>query len=181
MRFIAALALLVALSACNTAAPTANPSPADGYNSTDVMFAQMMLNHQPPAEKMLLLAEKRATDEKLKTLAAAIRVTQADEAKMVQTWLLAWKAPTNVDIHAENHGAHGGLPSNGEAELESLTKASDAEFERTFLNIFIGYQHQAVEYAKFEIGTGANRDAVAYAKRVDSSRRGQIEMMLKML
>lgn len=179
MKAILALALLVVLTACGTAPPD-RPELSTGYNDTDVMFAQMLLNHQAIGAKLLEVAAKRAANGEVKTLGAAVAVTEADEAQLVTAWLETWQKPTNVDVLSEAHAAHGGLPSDGQAELDALSNAGDG-FDKTFLNIFIGHQHQAVEFARMEVKNGTNREAVALAHRVEQSRQAQIEMMLKMV
>jgi uncharacterized protein (DUF305 family) len=173
------LALLVVLTACGTSPPD-KPELSTGYNDTDVMFSQMLLNHQTIGAKLLDALAKREAGGEVKTLGAAVAVTEADEAKLVKTWLEGWQKPADVDVLSEAHAAHGGLPSNGQAELDALNSTSDG-FDKTFLNIFIGHQHQAVEFARMEIKNGMNREAVALAHRVEQSRQAQIEMMLKMV
>lgn len=169
------------LAGCGTEAGTPPSSASAGqFNKTDVMFAQMMLAHQAPSAEMLLLAQQRAASTELKTLVAAIAATEADEAKLMRDWLRQWGQPTaSADDSA--HAAHGGLPSTGEAEIESLRNAAEADFDRMFLNLFIGRQNYAVQLAEMEVGHGANPDARALAERVDQSRTAEIEMMQKML
>lgn len=178
---VLAVAALGLLQACGSATGTGAPGASSGagqFNKTDVMFVQMMLLHQEPSAQMLRLAEERAVSPELKTLVAAIAVTEADEAKTMRGWLQAWGQPT-ADPGA--HEEHGGLPSNGEAELDTLKNAADADFDRIFLNMFIGRQSYAVQLAQMEAGNGANSDAVALAKRVEQSRNAEIEMMKQML
>lgn len=180
MRALLAALTLVLLAGCGTLPPD-KPALGDGFNDTDVMFAQMIASHQAIAAKYLEVVAKRSSSNEVKTLAAAIQVTEADEAKQVKAWLDTWQKPLDVDVRSALHASHGGLPSTGEAELKAIQDAPDAEFDKTFLNIFIGHQHQAVEFARMEIAAGQHRESVSLAHRVDKSRRAQIEMMLKMV
>lgn len=179
---LAAMAAML-IAGCGTdATPTsgtpADPAPSTMFNATDVMFLQMMIAHHRPAEEMLRLARTRAKREEVKTLAAAVEVTQADETKTMTDWLNSWNQPLVSDAHPDAHAAHGGLPPNGEEQMATLKNATDAEFDVTFLNIFIGHQHLAVELARMEVAGGSDRQTVDLANRIDQSRRAQIQLML---
>ncbi|GHJ43531.1 DUF305 domain-containing protein [Catellatospora sp. TT07R-123] len=181
------LAALLALTGCApggspAAAPAGSPPPTvsenGGFNDTDVMFAQMMLAQYAPAAALLDVARTRAVGEKVKTLTAAIAVTQADERKSIENWLATWKKPLTPGTDAGIHAGHGGLPADPAAELRALREAGAAEFDKVLLNLLIGRQHQAVEYARMELSSGTNAAALALATRVDQSRTAQISMML---
>ncbi|WP_203907141.1 DUF305 domain-containing protein [Rhizocola hellebori] len=185
-RSMLAAAVLLALAGCDSRGPTGQPavvSPAvdnGQFNATDVMFVQMMVEHNAPATAMLRLVQERTASKELKTLAAAVEVTQADEVKSMLDWLRNWDQPTVAPSMPEAHSEHAGMPATGEAELKALKDSPATTFDKTFLNLFIGHQHQAVEFARMEIRGGVSPAAVQLAHRVDQSRRAQIEMMLKM-
>lgn len=185
-RLVVAVAFVALLTGCGAGTPlpasTAPPPSMSEYrNDTDVMFLQMLLAHHGPADEMLRLATERATREEVRTLAAAVRTTQADESRRMTEWLVGWNEPLISDAPADAHAAHGGLPPAGEVEIAALKEASSADFDRLFLNVFTGYQHHAVELARMEIAGGAHIEAVALADRVAHSRRAQIELMLRYL
>ncbi|MDI1465198.1 DUF305 domain-containing protein [Catellatospora sp. KI3] len=165
-----------------SATPPGSPPPAvsetGGFNDTDVMFAQMMLAQYRPAAALLDTARTRAGSEQVRQLAAAIAVTQADEQKTIEQWLVRWGKPTAPAADAGVHAGHGGLPADPAAELAALRKASDREYDKVLLNLLIGRQHQAVEYARMELSSGTNAAALALATRIDQSRTAQISMML---
>jgi uncharacterized protein (DUF305 family) len=184
---VVAFFAVLALAACDgqsgtgTQPPPVSPAVDTGqYNATDVMFVQMLVAHHGPATQMLRVAQERTTDPELKTLAAAVEVTQADEVEAMLEWLRNWEQPTVAPSMPEAHAEHTGMPATGEEELKALKDSSDADFDRTFLNLFIGHQHQAVEFARMEIKGGVSPVAVQLAHRVDQSRRAQIQMMLRM-
>jgi uncharacterized protein (DUF305 family) len=109
-----------------------------------------------------------------------VQVTQADEVRSMLDWLRNWDQPAVAPSMPEAHSEHAGMPATGDAELKALRDAPATTFDKTFLNLFIGHQHQAVEFARMEIRGGVSPAAVQLAHRVDQSRRAQIEMMLKM-
>ncbi|MDR7276157.1 DUF305 domain-containing protein [Catenuloplanes atrovinosus] len=193
-RLVAALltaaALTTGLAACGTApdAPTttsgetaaAAPANTGERNDHDVMFLQMMVNHHEQGVQLAQIAAEKATSDQLKTLASAVVATQNDEITTMKSWLTSWgeadRAATDVNLHAD----HGGLPATTPEEIESLRGAAAADFDGTFLALFIGHQHNAVEMAKTESAEGVNADAKSLAKSIDESRTAQIQLMLQL-
>jgi uncharacterized protein (DUF305 family) len=178
------------LGACGTApeAPANNVTEAKaavqaegGHNETDVMYLQMMVAHHEQGLEMVRLAGKNAERAEIRTLAQAVDATQSDEVEMMTGWLKQWQAPTTVDHAPSAHADHGGLPATGPEEIAALKKAKGAEFEKTFLNLFVAHQHNAVEMAHLETKQGSNAEAKAFADRVRASRADQIQQMLQLM
>ncbi|GAB4050710.1 DUF305 domain-containing protein [Catellatospora paridis] len=198
-RFVLLAVALVTLAACDappgvTAGPSIAPSfappsgspppPLDesgGYNDTDVMFLQMMAAQYGPAAELLKLAAGRTQNTKVRDLASAMDVTQADELTAVQGWLRGWAKPLTPAADPNLHAGHGGLPATGPDEVKALRDAPAAEFDKVFLNLLLGHQHQAIEYARMELTSGVNPKILEFATRVDSSRTAQVTMMLGMV
>lgn len=151
------------------------------HNATDVMYLQMMVAHHEQGLEMVKLAADRAESSDVRILAEAVAATQADEAKMMKSWLTKWSEPTTVDHAPSAHADHGGLPATGEQELKALRKAKGATFETTFLNLFVAHQHNAVEMAQLETDKGTNAETKALAARIKASRTDQIQQMLQMM
>lgn len=186
-RLITAVAAAMLLAGCTTTGspggqPVSPTATADSgaHNATDVMFAQMMVAQYGPAAQLVDLAETRTRNEQVRMLAAAVNVTQADEANTVRRWLVDWSEPLTPAAQPDLHAGHGGLPTSADAEMEALRAASDADFDRTFLNLLIAHQHRAVEYARMELAGGAHPGALDLATRINQSRTAQIELMLKL-
>jgi uncharacterized protein (DUF305 family) len=184
-----AIALTVLVAGCGGADPSppagaapasATPKPAN-FNDTDVMFLQMMIPHHREALEIVRLGKERAVAAEVKTLAAAVETTQADEVDSMTRWLQAWGKPTTADPNPGLHAHHGGMRSTGKERIEALRKTKQAEFDRTFLNLLIGHQHNAVELARMEVEDGASLHAKDLARRIDESRRAQISLMLRYL
>ncbi|WP_432986651.1 DUF305 domain-containing protein [Dactylosporangium sp. CA-233914] len=175
--------LLAAFLLAGCAAAPAQPAPAATqqrvFNDTDVMFSQMMAAHHSQALQMVRLARSKAVRDDVRTLAAAIDVTETDELKTIQGWLGAWGQPPAADpsSHAGHGGAHGASPE----DIKALESATGAGFETKFLNLLIAHQHNAIEIARMETGTGVNPGALDLAKRIDESRTAEIQQMLRYL
>ena len=171
------LVVLLALAGCTSTPPAGEQIRNPTFNDTDVMFLQMLIAHHAPADAMLTLARTRAAREEVKTLAAAVQVTQADETRTMREWLQSWGEPMVSTAGADAHAAHGGALPQGDAELKALKEAPDADFDKIFITIFSGYQQTAVTLARMEINGGASSEALDLAQRVDKNRRAQIELM----
>jgi len=178
MKRIALLLAAFLLAGC--AAAPAQPAPAATgqrvFNDTDVMFSQMMVAHHAQALEMLRLARTQAAREDIRTLAAAIDVTEADELKTMQIWLRSWNRPASADPSA--HAGHGGAHGTSPADITALAAKSGAPFEEDFLNLLVAHQHNAIEIARMETATGVNPGALDLAGRIDRSRTAEIQQML---
>lgn len=168
----------VSTSAAPAAGATATPGP---FNPADVMFLQMMATHHGQGLELVRLAETRAQRAEVRTLAAAIDVTQSEEQETMRGWLRSWGKPTEADPDAHAHADHGGLPATGPEQIAALGRTSGAEFEPAFLNLLIAHQHNAIEMARNEVRFGQDPAAKELAGRIDQSRTAQINQMLAML
>jgi uncharacterized protein (DUF305 family) len=156
-------------------------APRAAFNDTDVMFLQMMLAYQGQSLKLVPLAKAKASRDDVRTLAAAIEVTQADEAGMMVGWLQAWKQPITAASDPAVHEGHGGMHDLDVDELGALQSLTGPDFDKAFLNLLIGHQHNAVEVARMELSSGADQQVKEFAQRVDRSRGAEIQQMLTMV
>ncbi|GAA1583874.1 DUF305 domain-containing protein [Actinoplanes couchii] len=151
------------------------------YNDTDVMFLQMLIDNLEQGQQMAKIAADRSARPEVVDLAEAVQVTQADEIKLMKGWLDEWNKPTVLDERVSLHADHGGMPSTGDEEIDSLKTIKKAQFETAFLNLFLAHQHNAVEFAQLELDKGANDLTKSFAERVKQSRTDQVQQMLKLL
>ncbi|MCK2213994.1 DUF305 domain-containing protein [Actinomadura sp. ATCC 31491] len=163
--------LLVLLAGCGARA--AEPP----LNADDVMFVQMMVQHHRQGIEIAGLGAERAKNPEVRTLTAAIETTQQDEVEMMLRWLHDWEQPLRAGEHAHDH--HGGLPETDAERIRALR--TSRHFERDLLNLLIAHQDAAVRMAQAEAASGVNPDAKAWAERVETSRRGQVELMTKLV
>ncbi|GAA2693928.1 DUF305 domain-containing protein [Actinoplanes palleronii] len=181
------------LGACGTApsSPAAPAAPSvqtvaeitagATFNANDVMFLQMLADHQQQGLEMAAIGASRATRPDVADLAKAVSLTETDELTLMRSWLTEWQKPTTVDKRVSVHADHGGLPSTTDDEINSLKTVTKKDFETAFLNLFLAHQHNAVEMAQIELDKGANEQTKAFAERVKESRADQVQQMLKLL
>lgn len=160
------------------------PAPAGAtgeFNEADVMFLQMMVTHHGQGLELVRLVASRARRTEVKTLAAAIDVTQDAERETMRNWLSGWGRSTSAEPNAHAHADHGGMPATGPEQIAALARTTGTEFETAFLNLLIAHQHNAVEMARTETGAGIHPGALDLARRIDLSRTAQINQMLALL
>ncbi|MGW1635325.1 DUF305 domain-containing protein [Streptomyces lavendulae] len=165
-----------------SATPSA-PSPAapgqGGNNAADTAFAQGMIPHHRQAVEMAGLAATRAGSPEVKALAEEIRKAQDPEIKTLSGWLTAWGQ--QVPAADSGHGGHAmsGMMTGG--EMDELTKASGAEFDRAFLRMMVKHHEGAVAMARTEQSTGAYGPAKDMAAAIIGSQSAEITRMNALL
>jgi uncharacterized protein (DUF305 family) len=149
------------------------------FNAADVMFLQMMIEHNGQGVELARLGADRAAGEEVRTLAAAVEATQTGENGQMYRWLRTWRQPLRAA--PEEHAAHGGMPGLGQGALLALRRSGPAEFDRRFLNLLIAHQDDAVQLARQVVATGRAERVRALAERIDVARSAQITYMLGLL
>ncbi|NJP98308.1 DUF305 domain-containing protein [Nonomuraea sp. FMUSA5-5] len=170
-RFLAGLSLLLA-AAC------APPDDGPPVNAEDVMFVQMMVQHHRQGIEIARLGAARATDPELKTLTAAIESTQQSEVEMMLRWLHSWDQPL-TPASAGAHDHHGGMPETDVKQIQALKRSRNFEYD--LCNLLIAHQDDAVQMAAAEVSGGANPEVQKWAAQVQTSRKGQIDLMMELI
>lgn len=192
----AALALATVTSAAVLAAcgggddDAAQPAAATTFNAADVTFAQEMIPHHSQAVKMASLAATRAQDPTVKKLAAQIAAGQGPEIETMQGLLEAWGQPLVPDMEGMDHSAmapedmadmSADMPGMaGDDDLQALSAAKGAEFDRMFLTMMIEHHRGALQMAKTERADGKDPQALALAEDIETAQLGEIKKMQKL-
>ncbi|MER6591360.1 DUF305 domain-containing protein [Micromonospora purpureochromogenes] len=196
--FVAAVAAVAFAGGCSgsgatettAATATGSPTATADHNQADVTFAQNMIMHHRQAVQMAELAETRASDPQVKTLATRIKAAQAPEIQQMTTWLNQWGAPV-PSPSPNGHGMHGGTPSASpgsaspgmmtDQDMAALENATGNEFDKMFLQMMISHHQGAVQEATTEIEQGQNRDAKSLAEKIKSDQTAEISQMQNLL
>ncbi|MCX5582949.1 DUF305 domain-containing protein [Streptomyces erythrochromogenes] len=184
---VAAGALLLAAcgdgdSASSPASSTQATAPvsAGAFNDADVTFAQGMIPHHQQALEMAGLADGRAEDQEIKTLAGQIEKAQDPEITTLRSWLTAWGKPESPA--AGHGGGHGGMPGMmSEQEMKDLTAAKGKDFDRKFAQLMVAHHNGAVEMAKTELKDGSNADAKKLADAIIKAQSAEITQLQSIL
>ena len=178
---VGGLAATLTLTGCSAPEPHA----ADGhshavssedaaFSAADVMFAQMMIPHHQQAVDLGEIASTRAQSPEVIELAQQIAQEQAPEIALMKSWL----ENAGASEHMDHEMAMDGMLTD--AELETLKKASGAEFDRLFLTGMIAHHEGAVAMAQ-DVIDSENPDVAELAKAIIESQTAQIEYMKELL
>ncbi|MGW2564564.1 DUF305 domain-containing protein [Streptomyces sp. NPDC001514] len=189
---VAAGALLLTACGDNGADPSA-PSPeatasaaagagAGAFNNADVAFAQGMIPHHQQALEMARLADGRAADPEIKTLAGQVEKAQDPEIRTMRSWLTAWGKPESPGMdHGAGHG-DGEVPGmmSGD-DMDALMAAKGTDFDRKFAQMMIDHHNGAIDMAKDEQKNGRNTDAKKLADAVVTNQSAEVEQLQSIL
>ena len=180
------------------------PAASADHNAADLSFAQQMIVHHQGAVEMADLAPTRAANQQVKDLAIKIKAAQAPEIEQMTGWLTLWGAAMSTSTSASttsddgmDHGGMSGMGKEGEmstgatgmampgmmsdAQMQELTAATGADFDRLFLELMIVHHQGAIEMADTQIAEGSNPAALALAESIKTSQTAEIAEMQQLL
>lgn len=185
------VAALLSLSACGT--DDAGSGAAGGGSTTsatesqnvddgrkgDVMFAQMMIPHHRQAVEMADEALKKDASTEVKGLAAQIKAAQGPEIETMTKWLQEWDAPMTAEGGHGGHGGGDGMMSGD--DMEDLSAANGAAFDKMWLTMMIEHHEGAVEMAEGVLKTTTNPQVEEMAKAIVEGQNEEIATMKGLL
>ncbi|MDW5327964.1 DUF305 domain-containing protein [Plantactinospora sp. KLBMP9567] len=168
------------------ATATSAPVSTTGHNQADIAFAQGMIPHHRQAVQMVELAERRAGDPQVKSLAGKIKTAQQPEIDQMTAWLREWGAPT-ASPSVGGHSMHGIAPGDAmpgmmtAEDMTAMERASGNEFDRMFLEMMIRHHQGAVQMASTEMEQGQNPAAKSLAEKIKADQTAEISQMRNLL
>jgi uncharacterized protein (DUF305 family) len=163
--------------------PTASASAgAAAFNDADVMFTQMMIAHHREAIEMAEMADTRAADPEVKSLAEKIKAAQQPEIDTMTGWLSDWGQPVPLPGMSAPSMGHGAMPgAMSPADMKTLEAAKGTAFDKQFLTMMITHHQGAITMAQDEIKNGSNPDAKALAQKIVTDQQAEITTMQTIL
>ncbi|MGC4869930.1 DUF305 domain-containing protein [Micromonospora sp. DT53] len=154
------------------AGPSAVGPSADGdaMSGVDVVFLSTMVGHSERTLQIVRLARDRVRDEALRTLAAAIESTEADELAAMRGWLPT--AGPGASAAAHHHHGHG-----DDAALDRLRTAPDADVDQVLREVLADHQRSAADLARSQVGVGRNERVRDLARRIEQSRAAEVDLL----
>ncbi|MBO0514259.1 DUF305 domain-containing protein [Streptomyces beijiangensis] len=159
-------------------AAAATAAAAD-FNDADVMFAQMMIPHHQQALEMAELADGRASDPEITSMAGAIEKAQDPEIRTMTSWLKGWGKP--VSASGMDHGMSGMSGMMSAQDMTRLKAAKGTAFDRKFAELMIGHHEGAVAMARTEQKDGRDAGAVAMAGDVVTAQSAEVARLRTIL
>jgi uncharacterized protein (DUF305 family) len=154
------------------------------YTGADIKFMQGMIGHHAQAVEMVALVPSRSASDDVRKLALRIDVSQQDEMKMMREWLQA-RGQQIPDPRAHHMTGATLMPGMlTPEEMEQLSHATGAEFDRLFLEGMIKHHSGAITMVHDLFatdGAGQTPEIFSYASDVDADQRMEIDRMGSML
>ncbi len=161
---------------------------AKDHNAQDVTFAQEMIPHHTQAVEMADLAATRASDTKVKALAAQIKSAQDPEIQTMTGWLTSWGEPVTAPAGGMpgmnmggSAGSVGAMGMMTDAEMTSLEGSSGTAFDRQFLTMMTGHHNGAIDMAKTQLEKGKFEPAKQLATSIRDSQQKEVAEMKSIL
>lgn len=151
------------------------------HNAADVAFASSMLPHHAQAVTMADLALGKATSAQVRQMAQQMKAMQSKEIQTMTEWMSAWHEPMPA---MSMSGEMGLMAMNGmmtDAEMQGLSSASGATFDKMWLQLMIKHHQGAIAMAEDEKSKGENSNSQALAASVISAQTTEIKQMQAVL
>ncbi|MER6313104.1 DUF305 domain-containing protein [Streptomyces sp. NPDC001581] len=157
----------------------AKAKPDDSPNAADRAYVQRMIEHHRQALTMSALAPERAGADGVKRLAERISAAQRPEIGAMEKWLTVHPAPSGGSGgHDHDHAAMPGMAT--EPQLEELTGARGADFDRLFLTLMTAHHEGALKMAGEVLAAGNNVAVEEMATEVVATQSAEIHRMRAM-
>ncbi|MEV4767441.1 DUF305 domain-containing protein [Micromonospora chokoriensis] len=186
---VAVLAALLLTSACAGSPDPGGPQPAPAppagstagstavgsdslgeLSGIDVVFLGTMVGHSERTLQIVRSSRDRVRDDALRTLAAAIEATEADELVTMRGWLPTTGPGASAAAH--HHEGHG-----DDAALDRLRNASAPDVDRVLREVLADHQRSAADLARAQVGVGRNERVRDLARRIEQSRTAEVELL----
>jgi uncharacterized protein (DUF305 family) len=153
------------------------------FTSADVEFMQGMIGHHAQAIEMTDLLKTRTERPEMRKLAERIDISQADEIKMMQQWLMARGqiAPEQFAHHHEHMMMPGMLTPE---QMQQLADAHGAQFDTLFLQGMIAHHAGALTMVADlmkQPGAAQESEIFGFVSDVEADQQAEIARMQAML
>lgn len=184
--YVSAISIAVGLSGCGVefSGKAANPTTTiagAGFNTRDVLYAQLMLVHSLQAVTLanLALDVDTGASEAVKDIATHIKIEHAAEIEIMTLLLQAWgksltMAPTLEAVQLQT----GILTDKHIAYINTL---HDKTFDTEYLESMISHHEGSIDMARSEIVRGKNSSTLELAESVVDKRQSIIDDMNALL
>ncbi|MGN9892636.1 DUF305 domain-containing protein [Micromonospora sp. L31] len=174
---LAGLATLLLAAGCVDApSPQATPAATAGPTDTalgtlDVLYLTMMVAHTEQTMEIVRLGRDRVTDPELRTLVAAIEVTEADELTTMRAWLRDAGPAATAGRH--DHSGHLAAP----ADLARLRNAPAGQVDTVLRELLGSHQREAADLSRAHLATATDPRVRELARRVEQSRTAEVRLL----
>ncbi|CAN5680895.1 hypothetical protein BH24ACT22_BH24ACT22_16290 [soil metagenome] len=156
-----------------------------GNDSAEAGFARDMMIHHAQAVEMAEIVRPKTENDRIRSLATDITLTQQAQIGQMQGWLNLWDLPLAGTEPAmtwmgmSNEGRMPGMAS-GE-EINRLRDLPPEEADALFLQLMIPHHEAAIPMSKAVLDETSNPVVERLANAIVSSQESEISIMQKML
>lgn len=151
-------------------------------NAADVAFAQEMIPHHAQALDMARLTEYRTANPEVLELAGQIEAAQDPEIETMSGWLEEWGEqvpdPSATDHSEMDHDGTGMMTAE---QMGELAVATDAAFDRLFLELMIEHHEGAIAMSEAQLADGVNEEVNELAREIIEAQQAEIDYMRALL
>lgn len=133
----------------------------------------MMVAHTTETLEIVRLGRARVADAELRTLVAAIEVTEADELATMRRWLSEAGPSALAAAAAHDHSGHSDAPRG----LARLRAAPAGQVDRVLREVLGAHQRTAADLARAQVRAGVSERVRDLARRIERSRTAEVELM----
>ncbi|WP_446213325.1 DUF305 domain-containing protein [Micromonospora sp. IBSANI012] len=151
--------------------PATTGSPDAALGTLDVLYLTMMVAHTEQTMEIVRLGRDRVTDPELRTLVAAIEVTEADELATMRAWLRDAGPAATAGRH--DHSGHLAAP----ADLARLREAPAGQVDPVLRELLGRHQQEAADLSRAHLATATDPRVRELARRVEQSRTAEVRLL----
>lgn len=156
-----------------------------GNTSAEAGFARDMMVHHAQAVEMADIVRDRTENERIKTLATDIALTQQAQIGQMQGWLNLWDLPV---VGPEPAMAWMGMSQDGmmpsmaaQEKVNQLSTLPPEEADQLFLKLMIPHHEAAIPMSNAALEETSNPVVVKLANAIVASQQAEIKIMKGML
>ena len=156
-----------------------------GNTSVEAGFARDMMVHHAQAVEMSEIIRDRTENDRVKTLATDIALTQQAQIGQMQGWLDLWGLPV---VGPEPAMAWMGMAQDGmmpgmaaQEKINQLRTLPSEEADQLFLKLMIPHHEAAIPMSNAALEQTSNPVVVELANAIVASQKAEIKVMKDML
>jgi uncharacterized protein (DUF305 family) len=150
------------------------------YNTLDVWFVRMMIQHHQQAVEMAKLAPSRAGNPQVRAVADRIVVAQGPEIALLRSWLKERRlGESDEQGAAHNHGTMRGMASP--QAISALANAAGEAFDRKFVDLMSVHHQGAIAMCGDALKVGVDERIQELATNIATEQQIEIARMRELL
>lgn len=152
-------------------------------NQTDLQFLDLMTMHHSDGVKMAQMGVDKAQNAGVKTLAQKMvdgQQKDIEEMQKMRDSHFAGQPKAEMMTVKGREMTTEMMMKMSEADMEKLEAASGAEFDRTFLDVFMKHHQMAIDMSKAETSKGKDAEVKKKAREIIAKQTKEIGEMKRL-